>query len=259
MLTCWLAWFKRMTLRDTLLSYEVHMQMGEWDASNSSESSWRSSAWLEGIMQKVRFLLTTIHQVPEGALVLLTDLDVMPLNPYSGLVAAMPPSRDLMMMHNYQTHFVANSGFQLLRNNVRTRLFVDTWLAEMMRFGLSPNKDDQRFFNIILYDIETRPDKRPGLNLSWATFPHNLVGAKLDGRFVTPRTIAFHALGRPSSRSKLQRMDEVLQLLHSGSDARSSLVWQRPCDRTAIESSGCSRQAHRSVQAYPPSPPPSRS
>ena len=245
-----------MMMRDSSINYELHLQQSNDLAMNmTDQGSFQSKAWVDAQLRKVQHVGRSLRRLPEGTFVLLTDLDVMPLNPYSRLIKNMPPTHDLMMMNNYQKHLIANGGFYLMRNTANMRTFVDRWIREMITVGLTPRNDDQRFLNVMLMELKKRNQ-----TLRWKTLPHELVTAKFPSRWVGPELIAFHAIGRPTARSKLQRMDEVLARLaaiaKSDKVRRTAAVWQRPCARNAIVDSGCPAQLTQMVKQYPPAPPP---
>ena len=80
-----------------------------------------SSSFVLSQVAKVRFVHHLVHSVPPNAMVLFTDLDVVPLRPYSELLSALPSHREATWMYNSQKHAPANGGFYVLKNTPSVR------------------------------------------------------------------------------------------------------------------------------------------
>ena len=196
-----------------------------------------------------------------NAMVVFTDLDVVPIQPYGRLLADVPAEREVTWMYNHQKHAPANTGFMLARNTPNVRAFLDLWLAKS-EVAAAPGLEaghDQRQANKLLFELLQRK-----MALNWSTFPPEIIpggstwldtngpppsNSTKDVPWVTLDAVAFHAIGHESMHTKLVRVEQLLQTLRriaseraatasaAGRPAAEPDVWQTPCHRAAAEES----------------------
>ena len=241
MLACWTTWIRRMMLRDPSTAYELHVRTyTPTGVAEHSKERYKSEAWYDSVFTKVGFVSHFMRHAAENATVLFTDLDVVPLGPYSLLVALLPPTREMTWMYTGQkiAHMPVNSGFYLMRNTPNVRAFLGEWHRQIQARTLPKDSDDQRYANVLL----TRGLVAGNISLLWNVFPSSAVTAWVhDGPkpvHITSSTLAFHAVGRATVANKLARIDEAFNALRNASGrAGTRCMWQRSC--TAAEAASC--------------------
>ena len=204
MFTCWQQWITSMILSDPMHTYQLHTHMvvppNSRVVSNVSTGRFGDAAWHFGVGLKVRMMRQLLRQryehdntfvVGDQDIAIMTDLDVLPLMPYSALRHALDlHSYDFHPMHEpykaYQRGMGAiNSGFYVLRNNVRTRRLVDLWATQLESATRLPNYGDQNILVSLLRSLRSSP-------VVWKPISWPIVVRHRGG--VDPnRTIAFHA------------------------------------------------------------------
>ena len=266
-----------MMLHDVGTEYSLHVQHFA-PTGNDLSDTFGASAWNQALRAKVSFAAQFMQRAAPNALVLFTDLDVIPLGPYSSLVHAMPPSRELTWQYTRVGHMPANTGLYLMRNTPSVRDFLDVWLGAV-RAGVTMRKDDQRHANSILSTVYDCPERdvwnnhnnlsaalRNFTTLNWHVWPTTLTSGFLRDATNFPsaqRFVAFHALGWGNTTDKLMRINAMLaeRRYEARLKGVSSGVhaWQQSCNAVA-ESAACLADSpppsllERSA-ASPPSPP----
>ena len=150
----------RKSLRKALDSKRLYAEKHGYTYIQGGEEYWdrhRPIAW-----SKVGFLLNTLNKLPDGALVWLSDADVLITNPSlkieDHVLPLLPPNKDLLFIYDACHHL--NSGNLLLRNsrwlrdywervNRRTDCTYHIWWENMaMIKELEENKEDQEKIQI---------------------------------------------------------------------------------------------------------------
>ena len=263
-----------MMLHDVGTRYSLHVQHFVPTGGNLSDE-YGGSAWKQALVAKVEFVAQFMQHAAQDAFVLFTDLDVIPIGPYSELVRAVPPTREITWQYTRVGHAPVNTGLYLMRNTPNTRDFLEVWLGAV-RNGVTKRKDDQRHANMILsvvYDCAER-DIWPNRNrsvplrnittLNWNVWLTTLTSGFVHDAMSTQRFVAFHSFGWGNTTDKLTRINSMIAerwdvARRSPALGSSGWYWQQPCN-LAAESTACLPDSPRPSQQQerglmPPSPP----
>lgn len=195
-LACWLGRMAEM-IRHERIKYHMHVKWHAHSAPTNASfagSNYKDPLWVAATRARVKFvhgmLRSLMHQFVNGVFVL-TDLDVLPLRPFSVLFSQLlepTPRRDILFMrepagHCGMTPWVANLGLVVMRNTKAVRAF---WYHVLSSVRQSKMMNDQDVANWLLLK-----KYRPG-ELSWALLPDI---ATADVRSVSRDSAAFHAVG----------------------------------------------------------------
>ena len=249
-LNCWTSWTTALASSDVNTSFHVHSHIQAYSRRRDARL-----AWLAGIRSKVLFVKDVleryrVNQVVRDEAFLFSDLDVVPLGLFSGLLGALvqfdptqpqwKPTADrpeIVFMEEHQnlrragiSDWVANSGFYLLRNTKNVRTFFNAWAALITT---NRRMNDQVAVNFLLvrkFNSSAR--------LRWATFPKHLVTGQ-PGQ-IGRRTIAYHAVNSTSLAGKARLIRDAF--------SRKTDVPVAPCDPlTYLTARACPQQrSHRS-------------
>ena len=220
MLECWLGWVLMMLEGDRRLTYEIRVERRALNQALPPRV-----LWYQSLKARIRWMQKLLLQVPECAVVLFTDPDVMPVSAYSRLLLPAMLDRDVVFQPGAYTNKSnhANAGFTMLRNSWRARMFLQEWLERM-----GSDWNDQVVLNsrVLMKPAGTKcPCVTPftnaatGLqwNLSWDTWPTRVLAAT-PSLCATLACVAFHAVLHGSGDSidfKLRQLAEVSQLRKS--------------------------------------------
>ena len=239
MQACWLRWASSMMVHDTTpqLSYRLHLRThhpGNVSAAALSAKAkvatattppgaFQTAAWYAAVNAKMaawRDLLVDLHAAGrDNDFVIISDLDVAPLQPYSKLLACR--EHDITFMREPKGHggsfgpHLVNTGFSLIRNTEQVRAFFTNVCSRNAKY---PRLHDQDIANALLYgNLVGHPRARSyGLPsprgrplLDWAVFPVSHVTGELED--VSEQTIAFHAIDAQNSTHKLAKLAAVFR------------------------------------------------
>jgi hypothetical protein len=211
LLHCWFSWMAAMTRSDTRTRYHLHVEAPGQIASGRHVVRGHRPVWFEALRMRLGFVVRFMNStaVDEGALVLFTDLDVLPFRPLSELAVAMPQSSDVHFMREpcwqcspVRSHAdyrgAVNAGVYLMRGHARTRRFLEEWRQRLEWTAFDANDQD------VAFDV-LRANK--GRTHRWGTFPPWLVaGLATD---VTNETVAYHAIGATTRKGKERRRGDT--------------------------------------------------
>lgn len=207
MLRCWLRWFTRLLslapeAGRSSVEYSLQLQTYALPANNFTQRE----RWTHVLNARLTFVLRVLNALPRGAIVVFTDLDVVPFRPLSAL---LPLEHDLTFMREPPGHGgrtgrqIANAGFYAVRvSKAALRFFGHVrWLARKR-----PTLMDQDIVNWILL---ARPGTSMYHNVSWSTWPRALAtGVVAD---ITDQTAAFHSIFATSHDEKVLRLRKALR------------------------------------------------
>lgn len=242
MLGCWMTNMKRMINHDQSVQYRLHVFNDVVGNRTSSSEVYKSPAWVRAQGRKVRYVSQFMKRAPEDAMVLFTDVDVLPFGPYSVLLKRLPTNREVTFMYTYVRHQPANGGFYLMRNTANVRRLLDMW-EQANSVLLQDNYDDQRAINMLLHVNVSRHRGGAGLlRLDWGNFDLSHVSGSLDD--VSTSLIAFHAIGAAGNHDKIERLNEAYgKLKHVATMAGGmSPAWRRMCEADT-EYASCAMEA----------------
>ena len=234
---CWLQWVSHMSASDTTPQLSYRLQLRSQDPGNVSTGwlskrakvatatrpagSFQTAAWYAAVNAKMaawRDLLIELHAAGrENDLVIISDLDVAPLRPYSSLLPCRS-SHEITFMQEPKGHassfgpHLVNTGFSLIRNTEQVRAFFANVCSRFKRF---PKLHDQDIVNALLVSHVGHPRSRAhGLPaprgrpvLDWGVFPTSHVTGELED--VNANTIAFHAIDAHNATHKLAKFAAV--------------------------------------------------
>ena len=198
MLPCWMSWFGAMMANDPQQRYHLHVAMappplggatgehghlGAKGFTDKGVEGYRDRAWLEGVLGCPSVMYDLLHaRRDDGRRVvgacdaaIFTDLDVLPLRPFSTLLT-LPPV-DLRLFHEplrtwHSFQGAVNSGFYLVRNRPATRLLLRKWLHYLREMPNNWKKyknmfsvGNQLLLNRALYSPEVQ-----AAGLTWGGF-----------------------------------------------------------------------------------------
>ena len=217
MLSCWLAWIGDMLLHDTQHAYTIHTHLTP--SKSGGQGMYHDPAWMAGVFAVPRTMLELLemrHGRGHGAnttstrtvgpcdAAIFTDLDVLPLRPYSALLHLLP-TVDFRVFFEplnswHPVHGAVNSGFYLVRNTPASRTLLRQWVAYLHEYA--DNKKllgagNQLLLNRALFSPAVRD-----AHLTWGDFrrgeiylvaragPNRKGGAVIT--FLSNETVAYH-------------------------------------------------------------------
>jgi hypothetical protein len=177
--SCWVSWIGEMIKNDPKQAYRLHLDMSPDSGQsvgrfhNKGSEKFLGAQYLEGSMAGIRRMHELLHtQDSNGSYVIrecdaaiFSDVDVLPLRPYSTLLA-LPPVDVRFFIEPVRTwhsvHGIINSGFYLMRNRPATRrllsrvlFYIDTYAREWKKrkklFGIG----NQLLFNRALFSSDS--------------------------------------------------------------------------------------------------------
>jgi hypothetical protein len=202
-----------MASRDSAMAYDLHVRVQPHGNFTRSKMPERDRLYLMGVKGKVSYMnqilkeFSAAHQA-EDEWILFTDLDVVPLRPFSSLPPLRPDStskaslwfmQEIHQLRGPLGSWAVNSGFYLLRNTKAVRRFVHDWHGM-----LTSNKKlrDQDAANFLLNK------GTPTKGFAWASFDEADVTGNASR--VDSRTVAFHAIHARWPSDKVHRLREAL-------------------------------------------------
>ena len=238
LLHCWLGWYAWWLAASDTKQYHLQLQHYIPPPNITGAAAASKIRWRHITLQKLAMMNRVVQRLPLHAQVLFSDLDVLPLQPYSRLV---PLPEEITCMPEPPGHggrtgrHVVNTGLIGVRVSPRTRRFFShaSWLT-----GQYPKLMDQDIVNwLLLAKPNTKMHHR---GLRWTTWPRGLTTGVMED--VSNQTVAFHAIFAVSTEAKLARMREAYRR------AGANLARPSMCDATATSS--CAR----ADPEQPPSP-----
>ena len=193
-ISCWLQWMSDMTAADGICEYQLHMVLRPKKTSVATLTTHRF---------KLDYIESTLSRLPDGAPLIFSDLDVLPIRPYSLLLEAKDASghsvlrRDAVFMREPSGSKMGflNSGFFLMRNSPAVRSLVVAWRA-----ALRKDQGDQLALNRVLQRNGDSINASRHSNvdsiytgIDWHVFERMTV-AGLITSVHSHRTVAYHAI-----------------------------------------------------------------
>ena len=236
MMACFLVWMRRMMLYDTTVDHQLHLKTYTPPNGTSGAGEFLSASYNSATASKAALIGGFLRTVPDGTVVVFTDLDIVPFEPYSELPGHVPPERELTFMYNNIPHEPVNTGFMMIRNSERVRDFMDRWKAQMEAVLRSVDDDykkirppfDQKMANLVIRRLP-----KSNRSVRWGVFDNHLVTGLPD--FVGKCTFAYHAISVGNHSGKMGRIDGAFARKRSRVGGR--LSWQREC--TPAEQDSC--------------------
>ena len=205
--SCWLQWMSDMTAADQLCEYELRMVL----RPPTTNVTRLTTHWY-----KLDYIEETLRRLPDGAHLIFSDLDVLPIRPYSKLLESKDASghpvlgRDAVFMRvpyvpnaSKSVCFV-NSGFFLMRASPAVRTLIVAWRA-----ALREGEGDQLALNRVLqYNASSSQSTVHSKYraVDWHVFERRTI-AGLE-KEVLPGTVAYHAVmalpGAPKNQKLLR-------------------------------------------------------
>ena len=203
---CWLQWMSDMTAADKLCEYELHMVLRPPKTNVTKRTTYR---------YKIDYIEETLRRLPDGAHLIFSDLDVLPIRPYSKLLESKDASghpvlgRDAVFMRvpnasNASKRCFVNSGFFLMRASPAIRTLIVAWRA-----ALREGEGDQLALNRVLqYNASSSQSTVHSeyRAVDWHVFERRTI-AGLE-KEVLPGTVAYHAVmalpGAPKNQKLLR-------------------------------------------------------
>ena len=219
LVSLWQANMAAMAAADADNSYTTHLMTKPLPVNASSSTGYASfgtPAWQSAIRDRIAMLRSyALHH--RGALILFTDLDVVPLRPYSllkeyvlpGAIHFMPTAhhyslkreyalpRAIRFMQRSRPHG-CNAGFYIFRSDEATLRQLDRWCE-----GIAHSRGDEKFGDqSVLNNLSLCQARLPdGVVASCCGLTHNLTTLDLCIRAATQRrnadggpAVAFHAI-----------------------------------------------------------------
>jgi hypothetical protein len=248
MLRCWLIFVAAMmdADRDTTYSLEVrrasamhHVERGS-DSYGSEASRW-------AFKHKVHYMRDVLQRRNEKGQhmnhVIFTDLDVLPLRPFSELARVQEANLQFMLATNPPGHPTGwpvgspNGGFLSVRSNTpKLRAFFQRW-AQAVGINASATEDKEaaKFVRGKTWSNQAALDRlfvchtdacrarRP----EWATFNESILSGEPDA--LRPETVAYHAVRAGTVQQKLRKFRVAAarhERLFPGASGVSALVDQ---------------------------------
>ena len=232
MLTCWSRWFTNMQMHDERTEYRLHL----WSypsLSPNSTGEFNSDSFKKAVTAKGHYVLEFMNSMPDGTLIMYTDIDVLPVRTFDHLLDYMDGearSFEFVCMYDYLDHIPCNSGFWIARNTPTVRLLIARWVR---KFQVAPDfrpEREQVWLNMgILNEFSGhRFGCKPEFNvptfsmwggntcnttLRWGHFPPRLVTAKPE--HIGENLVAYHATGVTGATAKLEKLRDGLVTVHN--------------------------------------------
>lgn len=232
MLSCWQSWSRSMQLQDDRIDYITHVY--KFASLQASRAAYGSRSYNRATAAKAEVLDNFLRWLPQGAVLLFTDLDVLPLRSYSELLQYMEeeaPSIEIFFQWEYLTHMPVNTGFILLKNTLSVRQLIRDWRERLAgNDAIFGPGTDQRILNHILLFQRTCNHRHPycrycNLSVRWGNFPVTLVSA-MD-KHLSASLVAFHATGASTETAKMSRISNALRAMHNLTNGSH---WQHTCN-----------------------------
>lgn len=214
---CWHSWTAQSIEADAGHQYAVHSHMLP-SGVGGGHGQFGDGIWQAAVRHKVAAVLQLLqarhgpsyYVREEDGVLIFSDVDVLPLRPYSVLASHLGSTTDIIFAstpsslcrgayRDVGNSACVNTGVYALRNSLATRRLFEAWVEVMG----SENKTgrpfgDQSFIDdAIAAAASTSRGARP---LRWARFNDSVVTNALPS--ITSRTVAYHAFGgsvhRPS-------------------------------------------------------------
>ena len=237
-LHCWLRFISDMASADPDCAYQLHVETYNPRKTKSGRGHMSLHYW-SFARQKVSFVRKALAEMPSGSRFIFTDLDVLPVRPFSVLLSAIDASyvaahmRDIVFMKEPpgSASGFFNSGMYLARSNEPTRQFFAAWedavaLADA-HDGDQPhaNRLLQRFGHHRTASFEKQVRSvRPGL--SWSVFDTNTI-AGTPASVLPGITVAYHAIFVGPDEVKAAMMHKVWSAQGGGAGSERIVRW---CD-----------------------------
>ena len=228
LVSLWQANMAAMAAADADNSYATHLMTKPLPVNASSSTGYASfgtPAWQSAIRDRIAMLRSyALHH--RGALILMTDLDVVPLRPYSllkeyvlpGAIHFMPTAHHYSLKREYALpraiRFMprpsrpgCNAGFYIFRSDAATRRQLDQWWEGIVHSRGDEFYGDQSVLNNRSLCQARLPD---GVVASCCGLAHNMttlalcVRAATHSRNASGPAVAFHAIC-----SRADKMKEV--------------------------------------------------
>lgn len=122
LLSAWLGWMAAMAAADPRHGYEIHA-VTEPMLDTPGSGSFQDDLWFRANIRKIHVLLQVARGLPTGTAVIQTDLDVVPIRPYSLL-----PFPSVGMSFAVENSGGCNGGVNVLRVGVQTLEMLDRWI-----------------------------------------------------------------------------------------------------------------------------------
>ena len=206
-ISCWLKWMSDMTAADNLCEYELHMVL----RPPTTNVTKRRIHWY-----KLDYIEETLRRLPDGAHLIYSDLDVLPIRPYSKLLESKDASghsvlgRDAVFMRvpnasKASKRCSVNAGFFLMRASPAVRTLIVAWRA-----ALREGEGDQLALNRVLQNNASSSHSTVHSEyraVDWHVFERRTI-AGLE-KEVLPGTVAYHAVMAMPGASKNQKLLRV--------------------------------------------------
>jgi len=237
MRSCWTRWINRMLHQDRDYRYHLHIEsapiVGHADAETTGSALYRSRNWITAVIGKIVFVLDVLrHAIPEGDVVVFTDLDVVPFRPFSVLVPLLTEHRaHLLWMYNphWRHNKHVNTGFYVLANTPPVRWFFEEWNRSVN----ARTVDDQNNAHAILYSSAPRKHSLVWKTLPLHTVTYNVSQIQESSIETKKALVGFHCIG---SLDKINTSTEVIEAMRTDDATTGSMIWktwQKPCSRHA--------------------------
>jgi hypothetical protein len=240
--SCWLSHMHSMIAHDNQLSYDLNLRLVRPAAhdSNGHRRMW------DGAHEKPGFLhaqLSNRMPAAQQEAILSSDLDVVPLRPYSQLLAwKTSGAAEMLFMHEVrgeQAAGPANTGVILLRNTPGVRGFLRAWQSLIECDGYPKFLGNQPALNVLLGqpsalvghgDMAAHVGEcvhKMGFQgpPPWGFLDQNEVAGNPDN--ITERTVIYHAFKLASS-AKLAALKKAVALSGSELVSNSSFCKYEP-------------------------------
>jgi len=237
MQSCWLQWASHVMARDTTPQQHYRLYLRTHDASNVSTvrpkgrrvtaggaaGTYQTATWYAALRDKMFAIQEVLEETKASArevdAYVITDLDVVPLRPYSELLACL--EHEITFMKEPDGHagsfgaHVVNGGFYVVRNTANVR----AWFTNVAsRFKKYPRLHDQDIANALLLAHIRHPRaaaiglpyvSRGKPELNWGVFPTSRVTGVVDE--VRNETVAYHAIFSTNSSDKMANITRAMR------------------------------------------------
>ena len=157
----------------------------------------RDPLWKAVVLHKVIYGLNLVKKLSPGEVIILSDMDVQPLQNYSKLLCYLD-HHDICFMDEDDGRGGINTGFILLRKTENVINLFEDWLHQcQLQMSSGEFLDDQVTLNNCI-----RVDKT--YNYFINKFPVDVITGRHSQ--ITQRSVGFHAIRCKGSKIKLKRM-----------------------------------------------------